>query len=93
MSNLWYTDGHIVQANIKVNDFYFGQPPFNTPSWKDVTLCRGLGQALGLSLQDGDLYNPNLGTCMVGAADGLLCGCGALCGTAVMKPCVHPCAC
>ncbi len=56
--------GHIAQALVKVNDTYFNTPQYNTQSWRDLVVCQEVGHTFGLSHQDENFSNANLGTCM-----------------------------
>jgi hypothetical protein len=57
-------DGHIAQALVKVNDTYFDTAPYNTQAWKDFVMCQEVGHTFGLSHQDENFANSNIGTCM-----------------------------
>lgn len=57
-------DGHIAQALVKVNDTYFNTSKYDTQSWRDFVICQEVGHTIGLSHQDEDFDNANLGTCM-----------------------------
>jgi hypothetical protein len=59
------TDGvHIVKASIKLNDTYLSQAPYSSAAWRQALMCQNIGRTLGLSYQDSDATNPNLGSCM-----------------------------
>lgn len=55
---------HITKGYVKVNDFYFDQPTYNTPAWRNLVMCQEVGHTLGLNHQDENFDNANLGTCM-----------------------------
>lgn len=57
-------DGHITQATVRLNDTYFSKAPYDTAAWRDLVMCQEVGHALGLSHQDEDYANANLGSCM-----------------------------
>ena len=57
-------DGHIAQGLVKVNDTYFNTSTYNTQPWRDYVVCQEVGHTLGLSHQDENFDNVNLGTCM-----------------------------
>ena len=57
-------DGHIAQGLVKLNDTYFNLDKYDTQSWRDYVMCQEVGHTIGLSHQDEDFYNVNLGTCM-----------------------------
>lgn len=56
--------GYIVQATVKLNDYYFAQPNYNTAAWRAMTACQEIGHTFGLAHADVDRSNTNLGTCM-----------------------------
>ena len=65
LAQIWITGGtHITQGVVKVNDYYFDTPTYNTPAWRNLVMCQEVGHTLGLDHQDEDFDNPNLGTCM-----------------------------
>ncbi|MGE5829680.1 MAG: hypothetical protein ACM30G_15170 [Micromonosporaceae bacterium] len=65
IAQIWVTGGnHITQASVKLNDTYLSSPPYNTPAWHQLLMCQEIGRTLGLSLQDTNASNPNLGSCM-----------------------------
>jgi hypothetical protein len=55
---------HITSAYVKVNDTYFAQAQYNTPSYRRLVMCQEVGHTFGLAHQDENQTNPNLGTCM-----------------------------
>ena len=57
-------DGHIAQGLVKVNDTYFNTSTYNKPEWRQYVMCQEIGHTIGLSHQDENFDNPNLGTCM-----------------------------
>lgn len=65
IAQIWITGGnHITQASVKLNDTYLSSPPYNTTAWHQMLMCQEIGRTLGLSLQDTNASNPNLGSCM-----------------------------
>jgi hypothetical protein len=64
IAQIWDQNSHIIQATTKINDSYFGSPPYNTPAWKQMVMCQEVGHDFGLDHQDENFSNPNLGTCM-----------------------------
>ena len=65
IAQIWTTRGaHIAQATTKVNDTYFAQAKYNTPSWRQLVMCQEVAHDFGLDHQDENFDNPNLGTCM-----------------------------
>ena len=55
---------HITSAYVKVNDTYFVQAQYNTPSYRRLVMCQEVGHTFGLAHQDENQTNPNLGSCM-----------------------------
>lgn len=65
IAQVWvYSDGHIAQGVVKLNDTYFNTAVYNTPAWKNLVMCQEVAHTLGLDHQDETFGNPNLGTCM-----------------------------
>lgn len=65
VAQIWITGGtHITQGTVKLNDYYFDQPQYNTTAWRNLVSCQEVGHTLGLDHQDTNFDNPNLGTCM-----------------------------
>jgi len=56
--------GFIVQATVKLNDYYFAQSFYNTDAWRSMTACQEIGHTFGLAHADVTRSNTNLGTCM-----------------------------
>ena len=69
IASIWLSGGHIAQGTVKLNDTYFNTPTYNTLAWKNLVSCQEVGHTLGLTHQDEDFTNPNLGTCMDYAND------------------------
>ena len=63
-ATVWTAGGFIVQATIKLNDYYFAKPAYNNAAWRSMTACQELGHTLGLDHRDTNNGNANLGTCM-----------------------------
>jgi hypothetical protein len=55
---------HITAGSVKVNDYYFSLPTYNTTAWRNLVMCQEVGHTLGLDHQDENFNNANLGTCM-----------------------------
>jgi hypothetical protein len=55
---------HITQATIRLNDSYFGAPPYNTSDWRELAICHETGHTLGLGHRDETLGGDPLGTCL-----------------------------
>ena len=55
---------HITAGTVKVNDYYFDMPQYDTPAWRAFVMCQEVGHTFGLDHQDEDFTNPNLGSCM-----------------------------
>ncbi|MBC9002951.1 MULTISPECIES: hypothetical protein [Micromonospora] len=49
---------------MKLNDTYFNTAQYNTPAWRNLATCQGVGHTFGLDHQDENFNNANLGTCM-----------------------------
>jgi hypothetical protein len=76
IAQIWITGGvHIAQGAVKVNDFYFNQPRYNTPEWRNFVMCQEVGHTLGLAHQDENFNNADLldqsdhGSCMDYSSD------------------------
>lgn len=63
-TNVWLSGGFIVQATVRLNDYYLKQPAYNTAAWRQNTICHELGHSLGLDHNDSIKTNANKGTCM-----------------------------
>jgi len=64
IAGIWASGDHITKGYVKVNDTYFNTSTYNTPAWRQLVMCQEVGHIFGLSHQDEDFTNPNLGTCM-----------------------------
>lgn len=64
IAQIWASGSHITQGAVKLNDYYFNQPAYNTPAWRQLVMCQEIGHTFGLDHQDESFTNPNLGTCM-----------------------------
>jgi len=64
IAQIWVSGSHITKGVMKANDTYFDLPTYNTPEWRNLVVCQEIGHTLGLSHQDEDFNNANLGTCM-----------------------------
>jgi len=64
VAQVWISGSHITQGTVKLNDYYFDQPTYNTTAWRNLVSCQEVGHTLGLDHQDTNFDNPNLGTCM-----------------------------
>jgi hypothetical protein len=64
LASIWLSGSHITQGTVKLNDTYFGQPPYNTDAWKQMVTCQEVAHTFGLDHQDETFGNTNLGTCM-----------------------------
>jgi len=65
IAQIWVTNGtHISQAITKLNDYYFDQPQYNTPAWRQLVTCQEIAHDFGLDHQDENFNNVNLGSCM-----------------------------
>ena len=64
IAQIWISGGHITQGIVKLNDYYFNQPRYNTPAWRQFVTCQEVGHTFGLGHQDENFNNTNLGSCM-----------------------------
>ena len=64
VAQIWTNGFHITQGVTKLNDTYFSQARYNTPSWRLMVTCQEVGHTFGLDHQDENFNNLNLGTCM-----------------------------
>ena len=63
-ANVWLSGSFIVQATVRLNDYYFAQPKYDTAAWRQMTICQEIGHTLGLAHANTSRTNLNLGTCM-----------------------------
>ena len=63
-ATVWTSGSYIVQATVKLNDYYFSQARYNTVAYRDQVTCQEVGHTLGLAHIDVNYTNANLGTCM-----------------------------
>jgi len=64
IASIWATRGrsnHIVQAVVKVNDYYFA---IGDDALRDYVMCQEVGHTFGLDHQDTTFNTKNLGSCM-----------------------------
>ncbi len=64
IAQVWVSGSHITQGIVKLNDYYFDQPTYNTTAWRNLVSCQEVGHTIGLDHQDENFDNANLGTCM-----------------------------
>lgn len=64
VASIWVSGDHIIQGTVKLNDSYFGTATYNKPEWRRLVMCQEVGHTFGLTHQDENFSNPNLGTCM-----------------------------
>lgn len=64
IASVWASGTHITQGTVKMNDTYFNTSTYNQPAWRNLVMCQEVGHTLGLTHQDENFTNPNLGTCM-----------------------------
>ena len=75
IAQVWVNGTHIVQGTVKVNDYYYNQPQYDTPAWRSLVMDQETGHTLGLDHQDSDSYNADLldacgrGSCMDYSSD------------------------
>ena len=63
IAQIWASGDHITQAIVKVNDFYYDLPTYDTPAWRQSVMCQEIGHTIGLGHNDED-FNTTNGTCM-----------------------------
>ncbi|WP_426166718.1 PEPxxWA-CTERM sorting domain-containing protein [Sandarakinorhabdus sp. DWP1-3-1] len=63
-TNVWLSRGFIVQATVKLNDYYFAQSQYNTGAWRSMAVCHELGHSLGLDHNNAVRTDANTGSCM-----------------------------
>lgn len=63
-TNVWTSGGYIVQATVKLNDYYFAQSRYNTTAWRSMAVCHELGHSLGLNHNNAVRTDANTGSCM-----------------------------
>ncbi len=63
-TNVWTSGGFVVQATIRLNDYYFGNGKYNATEWRSATVCHELGHSLGLDHADASRTNANSGSCL-----------------------------
>lgn len=64
IAQIWVSGSHITKAITKVNDTYFNTSTYNTPAWRRLVMCQEIAHDFGLSHQDENFNNVNLGSCM-----------------------------
>ena len=62
LAQVWVSGSHITQGSVKVNDTYFAQAQYNTPSERNHVMCQEVGHTLGLDHQS--TSGATLNTCM-----------------------------
>jgi hypothetical protein len=63
VARIW-TDGHIYQASVQLNDSYLLSGYYGTKEWRKTVICQEIGHVFGLTHQDEDFYNATKPTCM-----------------------------
>lgn len=63
-TNIWTSRGFIVQATVRLNDYYFAQPTYNNSAWRSMAVCHELGHTLGLDHNNAVRTDANTGSCM-----------------------------
>src|SRR5262249_13497667 len=47
VAQIWITGGtHITQGTVKLNDYYFDQPQYNSTAWRNLVSCQEVGHTL-----------------------------------------------
>ncbi len=63
-ANVWTSGGFIVQATVRLNDYYLAAGGYATEAWRDMTICQEVGHTLGLDHNNAAKTDANKGTCM-----------------------------
>jgi len=63
-TQVWTSGTQIIEATIKLNDYYFSRAKYNTTAFHQQVACQEMGNALGLDDLDRVYTNINAGTCM-----------------------------
>lgn len=63
-TQVWTSGTQIIEATIKLNEYYFSQSKYNTAAFRQQVTCQEMGNALGLDDLDHVYTNANQGTCM-----------------------------
>ena len=61
---VWTSGGFIVKATVRLNDYYFSMPKYNTDAWRNATICHEVGHTVGLQHSDTIRTNLNIGSCL-----------------------------
>jgi hypothetical protein len=61
---VWLSGGFIVQATVKLNDYYLSSSKYNNAAYKQFVVCQELGHALGLGHINTVTTDLNVGSCM-----------------------------
>ncbi len=75
LAGIYVQGDHIVRALVKLNDYYFVLPQYDTPAWRGFVMAQEIGHVFGLAHQDEDFNNADLldacgrGSCMDYSAD------------------------
>lgn len=64
IASISLSGGHISQGTTKLNDTYFSQAQYNTPSWRALVTCQEIGHDYGLGHQDEDFATDSTNSCM-----------------------------
>ncbi|MBV8972235.1 MAG: PEPxxWA-CTERM sorting domain-containing protein [Sphingomonadaceae bacterium] len=60
-----YASGTVIlEATVKLNDYYFAGGTYDTAAWRAQTACQEIGHTLGLAHNDTIRTDANKGTCM-----------------------------
>ena len=63
-ASVWLSGGHVVQATVKLNDYYFSTAKYNTAAWRSMVACQEIGHTLGLDHTNTVRTDLNTGSCM-----------------------------
>ena len=64
LASVWLSGGYIVQATVKLNDYYYRSGRYNTAAFRQFVTCQEVGHTLGLGHINEVFTNPNVGSCM-----------------------------
>jgi hypothetical protein len=60
IATIWVNGCHITKGSVKMNEYYFAQPPYTSSAWHQAVMSQEMGHTLGLDHQDEDFYNADL---------------------------------
>jgi hypothetical protein len=63
-ASVWLSGGHVVQATVQMNEYYYSMPKYNTAAWRSSVMCQEVGHTLGLAHTNTNRGDLNTGSCM-----------------------------